>query len=109
METDNKQNFCKDFYISFHQNASWKMDKFHFHDTYEILLCLSDGGEFFVGESTYPIKRGGLLVFNSMDLHRSAGSTQPSYDRYVAHFPLPRPICSAALSIRWAPIPAMCS
>ena len=33
METDNKQNFCKDFYISFHQNASWKMDKFHFHDT----------------------------------------------------------------------------
>ena len=70
METDNKQNFCKDFYISFHQNASWKMDKFHFHDTYEILLCLSDGGEFFVGESTYPIKRGGLLVFNSMDLHR---------------------------------------
>ena len=86
METDNKQNFCKDFYISFHQNASWKMDKFHFHDTYEILLCLSEGGEFFVGESTYPIKRGGLLVFNSMDLHRSSGSTQPSYDRYVAHF-----------------------
>ncbi len=86
METDNKQNFCKDFTVTFHQNASWKMDKFHFHDTYEILLCLSDGGEFFVGESTYPIRRGGLLVFNNMDLHRSAGGSVPNYERYVAHF-----------------------
>lgn len=86
METDNRQNFCKDFIVDFHQNASWKMDKFHFHDTYEILLCLSDGGEFFVGESTYPIKRGGLLVFNNMDLHRSAGGSVPNYERFVMHF-----------------------
>lgn len=89
METDNRDLFCQDYRVSFHQNASWKMEKFHFHDTYEILLCLTDGGEFFVGESTYPIQRGGLLVFNSMDLHRSAGASSASphsYDRYVAHF-----------------------
>ena len=95
MKTDNKQTFCKDFNVYFHQNASWKMDKFHFHDTYEILLCLSDGGEFFVGESTYPIARGGLLTFNNMDLHRSAGGQQPSYERYVIHF---IPEYAAALS-----------
>ncbi len=89
METDNKNDFCQDYTVSFHQNACWKMEKFHFHDTYEVLLCLTDGGEFFVGESAYPIRRGGLLVFNSMDLHRSAGlpgAEQASYDRYVAHF-----------------------
>lgn len=89
METDNRDLFCQDYTVAFHQNASWKMEKFHFHDTYEILLCLTDGGEFFVGESTYPIQRGSLLVFNSMDLHRSAGASgaaQHSYDRYVAHF-----------------------
>ena len=85
METDNRPTFCKDYVVHFNQNASWKMDKFHFHDTYEILLSLSDGGEFFVGEATYPIARGSLLVFNNMDLHRSAGGSIP-YERYVVHF-----------------------
>lgn len=85
MNTSQNQDFTKDFAVHFNQNIAWSMNKFHFHDTYEILLALSDGGEYFVGDACYPIVRGSLLVFNNMDLHRSASCTT-NYERYVVHF-----------------------
>lgn len=74
------------FKVKFSSNFNWNMSKYHFHQTYEILLLLSDGGTFFVNNTIYPIKRGSLLVFNNMDLHRSIGTPDSAYNFCTVHF-----------------------
>lgn len=85
MDSQSIQSATKDFSIIVNQNALWQVDKFHFHDTYEILLSLTNGGEIFVGEASYPLTYGGLLIFNNMDLHRGS-FTSANCERYVVHF-----------------------
>ena len=64
---------------------SWHMDRPHFHEDIEILLCLSDGGNFFIDNKLYPIKSGALFLINEAVLHRSVASN--GYERYILHTP----------------------
>lgn len=70
--------------VQHNKDSRWKMDAYHFHDFLEIILTVSNGGFFFVGDSIYPITKNNLFIFNTMDLHRS--SADGYYERYVIHF-----------------------
>jgi len=75
-----------DFIINHNKNINWKMEKYHFHDFYEINYSLTDDVNFFVGDRIYPAQKGTLFVFNNMDLHRSVSSPGTFYERYVIYF-----------------------
>ena len=57
----------------------------HFHDGYEVLLCLSDGGKFHVQEQEYPLCRGMMFVLPPKTIHRCVVDIA-SYERYILHF-----------------------
>ena len=62
---------------------SWHMDRPHFHEDVEILLCLSEGGDFFIENELYPLHWGALFLIDEATLHKSTASE--SYKRYVLH------------------------
>lgn len=62
---------------------SWHMDRPHFHEDVEILLCLSEGGDFFIENELYPLHWGALFLIGEATLHKSTASE--SYKRYVLH------------------------
>lgn len=75
-----------DYQISLNRNSEWHMQRHHFHEGYEILLSLSDGGNFFVEHTLYPLKRGTLLLLEDTVLHHSVTNSSAIYERYVLHF-----------------------
>lgn len=72
--------------ITFFSKECWEINKFHFHDELEILLILSEGNHFFIGNTIYPLKRGSLFVLNSTDLHRSIAKEKTLYQFYSVRF-----------------------
>lgn len=74
-------------YIYEHRvSTNWFMEDSHFHDGFEIFLSLSDGLQFFVNNKVYPINRGDLMIFNSMDLHRTMIPADLQYERIYLIF-----------------------
>lgn len=65
----------------------WHMERFHFHNEYEILYSLTDNGEFFLKDRRYRLSKGSLLLLPPGELHRSVADENRVYDRWVAHFP----------------------
>ncbi len=57
----------------------------HFHDSYEVLLCLSDGGRFHIQDNEYPLCRGMLFLLPPKVTHRCIVDIA-SYERYILHF-----------------------
>ncbi|MGI6630295.1 MAG: AraC family transcriptional regulator [Bacillota bacterium] len=72
--------------ITFFSKESWEVTRFHFHDELEILLILSEGNHFFIGNTIYPLKRGSLFVLNNTDLHRSVAKEKSLYQFYSVRF-----------------------
>lgn len=68
--------------IRFFNWEGWRDNKFHTHEQLDILLMMSDGGNFYVRNKIYPITYGSLLILNPEDLHRNVprpGSFQQYY------------------------------
>ena len=59
------------------------MDRPHFHEDMEALLCLCDCGDFFIGNELYPLRRGTLFLISEATLHRSIA--KGAYERYILH------------------------
>ncbi|WP_105614279.1 AraC family transcriptional regulator [Vallitalea okinawensis] len=81
-------NFKKGTSISISHNVSydWSMDKFHFHDGYEINLSLADGPSFFINDRIYEVKKGNLFLFTPRDLHKVFVPKGMRYERYLIFF-----------------------
>lgn len=47
------------------------------HDLVEIILITEGGGDIFIGDRYFPIKKGDLIVFNSMVVHDELFSSRP--------------------------------
>lgn len=62
---------------------AWHMDRPHFHEDIEVLLCLSDGGDFFIENELFPLRAGALYLIDEATLHKSIASE--GYKRYVLH------------------------
>ena len=71
------------YQLNLNQTTTWYMEKLHFHDSIEILLCLSDGGKFFINNREYTIRNGSLFILKGCVLHRSMSDHR--YKRYVMH------------------------
>ena len=72
--------------VRFFSREGWRENKFHFHDQMDIVLTMSDGGNFYIRNKIYPITRGSLFVLNSDDLHRSCPQTGALYQFYSIRF-----------------------
>ena len=65
----------------------WNRLNLHFHETPEIFLSLSDGGQMYINDVAYPIKKGSLFAIRSTDFHRSVGNNDDGPYRFCAiHF-----------------------
>ena len=75
-----------DTYIVYKRTSdTWKMDRYHFHEQYEILLSLSENADMFVTDRCYPLQYGSLILLSPAVLHRSV-SQDEHYNRYVIRF-----------------------
>lgn len=80
--------FKKGTSISINHNVSydWSMDKFHFHDGFEINLSLANGPRFFINDRIYDVKKGDLFLFTPRDLHKVFVPKGIRYERYLIFF-----------------------
>ena len=72
--------------VRFFSKEGWQGNSFHFHEQMEILLMMSEGGNFHVRNIIYPITRGSLYILNSDDLHRSIPRPGSLYQFYSIRF-----------------------
>lgn len=69
------------------RTQSWNRVSLHFHEDPEILLSLSDGGQMYINDVAYPIRKGSLFAIRSTDFHRSVGNNDDGPYRFCAvHF-----------------------
>lgn len=80
-----KEKF-KDIYYNYSNSPNWNMSAYHYHRNYEILLFMSDGGTFLVGDRSYSVQKGDLFVIHDKDYHRSSGGKNIPFCRYVLMF-----------------------
>ena len=52
------------------------MDRPHFHEEVEIVVCVSGEGIFFLGSEIFPLKRGQIFLIGSSHLHRSVANEE---------------------------------
>lgn len=72
--------------LRLNHDDTWHMDKPHFHEDVEILLSLSDGGDFFIEDELFPLRYGMLFLLPEATLHKSIADK--TYRRYVMHVPM---------------------
>ena len=76
-----------DHYIIFMaQPRDWKMQGFHFHKQYEIILFMSEGAKLEIKNRIYHTKPGDIFFINSTEYHRTEGREGEEYNRYVLMF-----------------------
>lgn len=75
-----------DYFINLKNDAEWQMHKLHFHEYVEMMLLLSDGGNFFLDKDIYPLRSNCLMVLQPNTLHRDENAGKNSvFIRYVFH------------------------
>ena len=74
------------FIIARNANLDWQMERYHFHEFFEINYVLTGEARFFVADQIYQATSGSLLVLNHADLHRSIAPPGTFYERIVLHF-----------------------
>ncbi|MDO4292553.1 MAG: AraC family transcriptional regulator [Eubacteriales bacterium] len=58
----------------------------HFHDGYEIFFTLTDSVYYYVENQKFCLKKGGLMLINNNELHRSQPPREGMYERYIVSF-----------------------
>ncbi len=74
-----------DFDVVLLKNSIAKLNTPHFHDGFEVLVCLNEGGSMFVEKRLYPLRAGTMIILGDSVMHRCIVEN-PSYERYVLHF-----------------------
>lgn len=70
----------------FFSKESHARNSFHFHDSNEILLIMSEGKEFYVRDKVYVPSRGSMFILNNTDMHRSVPREGSLYQFYSIRF-----------------------
>ena len=74
----------QEYVIQYKQDDQWHMSRLHYHEGVEIMLVLSDGGDFYAGQRTYPLRKNTLFVLNTNTLHRDENTNGGAvFRRYV--------------------------
>lgn len=64
----------------------YDMRNLHFHDGFEIWFTVTDDCRFYLENSSFHLDRGGLVLVNSSELHRTVAPLEGIYDRYIISF-----------------------
>ncbi len=76
----------REYMIQYKQDNTWRMHQLHYHEGIELMLVLSDGGDFYMDRKTYPLRKNTLFIMNENRLHRDeAGESGSLFRRYVFH------------------------
>ncbi len=62
------------------------MDKFHNHDSYEIYYLHSGERQYFIQNTTFPVRTGDIVLINRHDLHKTMESGSNIHERTVINF-----------------------
>lgn len=68
------------------RDKSFKMSSHHYHNRYELYYLLAGENIFFIKDRTYLIKKGGLVLIDSNDLHRTSATGQAEHERILIEF-----------------------
>lgn len=69
-------------------DKNWTMMNYHYHETCEITLAMSEGVIINIGNRSYKAKAGDLFLFHSKVPHRIQPIENSNYKRYVLMFDL---------------------
>ncbi len=77
----------RDYIIQYKQDDKWRMHRLHYHEGVELMLVLSDGGgDFFMDQKMYPLRKNTLFILDANMLHRDENGADGSvFRRYVLH------------------------
>ena len=76
----------RDYSIQYKQDDQWRMHRLHYHEGIELMLVLSDGGDFFMDRKMYPLRKNSLFILDANTLHRDENGTDGTvFRRYVFH------------------------
>jgi AraC-like DNA-binding protein len=64
----------------------YDMKNLHFHDGFEIWFTLTDNSGFYFENCSYTLNRGGLVLVNNSELHRTTAPPDGIFDRYIISF-----------------------
>lgn len=65
------------------RDSDFTMDIKHFHDDYEIYYLMSGDRYYFIGQQIYHIKKGGLALINSHEIHKTGQVKEAFHDRIL--------------------------
>ena len=82
----NHENLIGECSIKYSETQGSPKTAPHIHNAYEITLILSDDVVLEVNGASYPIPRGSILLFNTMDVHRIRYNGSATYKRFVLWF-----------------------
>jgi len=75
-----------DYTLEHKISTNCTMEKFHFHELYQIYLSLSDGINFFVNDMMYEVEKGDIFIFSPLDLHKVVVPPNIYYERFTLLF-----------------------
>lgn len=55
----------------------------HFHDDYEIYYLYAGSRNYFIGQDSYLVEAGGLVLIDSQEIHRTSQHEKPFHDRLL--------------------------
>ncbi|NWL86671.1 AraC family transcriptional regulator [Paenibacillus sp. 79R4] len=74
------------FYISREKKTQSSIPSHHYHDAYEILYIISGELYYFIGDRTYQVVGGVLLLIDMNEVHRLINSNGAEYERVTLLF-----------------------
>jgi AraC-like DNA-binding protein len=77
-----------DYNLRLLTDKTWQDPKMHFHELYEVLLCMSNAGSIFIDGDSFPMKAGTICLIKNGVLHRIEITCDDEvFVRYVLQFP----------------------
>lgn len=69
------------------EKCNWNLLQFHYHEVYEMLICLeAEDVVCFAEDRVYEMKRGSVFLFPPYIMHRTTTTQNSQYHRYVIYF-----------------------
>lgn len=71
---------------TYSQKGCYQMPQMHFHDGYEIWISMTDGAKFYIEDEIYSVNRGGVMLVNNKEIHKSVAPVDRDFERYIISF-----------------------
>lgn len=68
------------------KSGHYNMVRNHFHEGYEIYYLLSGERFYFIGDRTFRIRKGNLVLINAYELHKTNDAGIPDHERILVQF-----------------------